>query len=102
MRTLATAKNQQGRLRSGRLCDGLKESHAHRHSSYFCVAEELGGLLEVYSRFRDPALNYAVGESRHNIRLERQSRTSLHVGRHHRWGRGVATHAASDIATELD
>src|SRR5436309_5507690 len=35
MRTLAAAKNQQGRLGFRRLCRGLKESLAHRHPSYF-------------------------------------------------------------------
>src|SRR5437660_8584464 len=39
MCALAATKNQKGRWRSGRLCDGLKESLAHRHPSYFCVAE---------------------------------------------------------------
>src|SRR5438309_5640310 len=102
MCALAATENQQSGLRSRWFCDGLKESLAHRHPSYFCVAEKFGGLLEVYSRCRDPARNYAIGESRHNIWLERQSRNSLHDGRHHRWARGVATNADYDIGTEFD
>src|SRR5690242_18940134 len=84
VRSLTATENQQSRSRSRRSCGGLKESLSHRHTGYFCMAEKLGGLLEVYSSRRDPACYHAVGESRHNIRLERQSRNSPHDSGHHR------------------
>src|SRR5262249_34543356 len=73
VRTLAAAENQNGGSSSA-FGGNLKESLTNRNACDLAVAEVFRGLLEVHRGAGDEARDQPVGESRHDVRLERQRR----------------------------